>query len=243
MKRPERRPAEREKRQEMTTYRELKLGRDLKTDRRRRRLQASGRRRVLGDGSDRQPYLEVPADRYREVRLEVLRVLLLEARSAGLNLPVEVLQQQLAPRIESLVYAQLVAESDAEAAHQAPCAALGRQLTSQEKSQFLATHGSAAPTRQARPRRVCRASLDQVLARIESRQTHNPARYQKAWAQVVGIDASLQTHLERIDPASQTAYFRCFNSVLSADLQRRPGLPEKLGRALGVPLRRLRGQF
>jgi Dna[CI] antecedent, DciA len=230
----------RDKREELKTYRELTLGRQLKSIRHRRRLQASGAQRVLGDGSDTQPYLAVDAKRYRQVRLEVQRRLLLEARDTGLALPVDLLLEQLRPRIESLTYAELAHEVDDAAAHHVPTAALGRALTSEERTHFAASR-AAMPT-PAR-RNLSHTALDRVVGNIEQRQAHNPARYQTLWAQVVGTAAAQQTRLERVDPTTQTAYFRCVNSVLSMDLQRRTGLAQKLARALGVPVRKLRAQF
>jgi hypothetical protein len=41
----------RDKREELKTYRELALRRDLKSIRQRRRVEANGLQRVLGDGS------------------------------------------------------------------------------------------------------------------------------------------------------------------------------------------------
>jgi hypothetical protein len=119
-------------------------------------------------------------------------------------------------------------------------AALGRALTPQEQAHFAESHalgGRALPTRPAR------AALQEALGQVERRQSHNPARYQAVWAQLVGPDAAVQSELHRIDPATQTAFFRCTNSVLSVDLQRRRGLAEKLGKALGLPIRQLRAQF
>src|ERR1700677_973660 len=94
--------AEREKREELKTYRDLSLRRDLKSLTQRRRVEAGGLRRVLGDGSGTQPYLIVDARRYREVRLEVQRRLLVEARHAKFDLPADLLLGQLKPRIEAL---------------------------------------------------------------------------------------------------------------------------------------------
>ena len=234
----------RAKREELKTYREMQLGRVLKTVRQRRRLQANGAQRVVGDGSTTQPYLAVETARYRQVRLEIQRRLLAEARAAKLDLPADALLEQLRPRIELLTYAQLARESDDSASGAVTVNALGRALTVQERSRFSASR-AAAPNEamEATPRKNSRAALDRVMGRIEQRQAHNPARYQTLWAQVVGADAAQQTQLERVDAATQTAYFRCYNSVLSSDLQRRPGLAQKLARALGVPVRRLRSQF
>jgi hypothetical protein len=234
----------RDKREELKTYRELTLGRSLKSDRQRRRVQASGLQRVLGNGSSTQPYLVVETRRYRQVRLEIQRRLLVEAKESGINLPADSLLRQLTPRIESMCYTQLAEESGDEALRHVPVTALGRALTAEEQAHFAASRAAAgAPASPQVKNQTTRNTLNQVLGRIEQRQTHNPARYQTIWAQIVGPDAAQQSYLERIDPATQTAYFRCFNSVLSSDLQRRTGLAQKLARALGKPVRQLRARF
>jgi hypothetical protein len=226
----------------MKTYRELELRRDLKSAAQRRRVEANGLRRVVGDGSGTQPYLIVEARRYRAVRLEVQRKLLIEARRIGLEIPVDTLLRQLKPRIEAMAYAQLAEESGHEALRHITVAELGRALTPQERARFADTDAVS----EVRPRpenQGVRRALNRVLGAIEQRQSHNPARYQTIWADVVGADAAQQSHLEPVDPATQTAWFRCTNSVLSADLQRRKGLAAKLAKALGVPVRQLRARF
>jgi hypothetical protein len=233
----------REKREELKTYRELALRRDLKSIRARKRVEADGKRRVLGDGSSTQPYLIVEAERYRAVRLEAQKKLLREARDSGLNLPVAVLLEQLGPRIEALAYAQLVGEAEHESVRYHTVAALGRALTKEERSRFAASEAAAPGTGPASRRRAAQTALNQVLGHIEERQSHNPARYQMLWAQTVGVEAAQQSQLEKVDPATQTAWFRCINSVLSSDLQRRRGLAQKLSQTLGVPVRQLRAKF
>jgi hypothetical protein len=233
---------ERTKREELKTYRELDLRRDLKSAAQRRRVQANGLRRVIGDGSGSQPYLIVETKRYRAVRLEVQKRLLLEARRIGLEIPVDTLLRQLKPRIEAMTYAQLAGEAGHEALRHVPVAALGRALTPQERAQFAATQAADESEGQAVDP-AAQTALNHVLGAIEQRQAHNPARYQTIWAGVVGSDAAQQSELEQVDPATQTAWFRCTNSVLSYDLQRRRGLAAKLGKALGKPVRQLRARF
>jgi len=231
----------RDKREELKTYRELALRRDLKSIRQRRRVEANGLKRVLGDGSGTQPYLIVETRRYREVRLEVQHRLLVQARQAGVDLSVDLLARQLKPRVEALVYGQLAEESGHEASRHVPVGALGRALTAEEQGHFAASRAaSEGPGGVVNP---ARTALNRVLGSIEQRQTHNPARYQTVWAQLVGADAAQQSQLDSIDSTTQTAYFRCYNSVLSTDLQRRKGLAQKLGRALGMPVRQLRARF
>ena len=235
----------RDKREELKTYRELALRRDLKSIRQRRRVEASGVRRVLGDGSATQPYLIVETRRYRQVRLEIQRRLLVQARRIGLDLSVDLLLRQLKPRIEALTYAQLAEEGGHEALRHVPVAVLGRALTAEEQARFAASRAASESPAQTvkQANQATRTALNRVLGSIEQRQTHNPARYQTLWAQLVGPDAAQQSQLDHVDPNTQTAYFRCYNSVLSTDLQRRPGLAQKLARALGLPIRQLRAKF
>ena len=231
---------EREKREELKTYRELSLRRELKSVAQRRRVEAGGVRRVLGDGSATLPYLVVETRRYREVRLEVERQLLLQARQAGLDISPDKLLRQLKPRVEAMAYAQLADELSHEAFRHVTVAALGRRLTPQEQKHFSAAAGGTT----SRPaNQVAQTALNHALGSIEERLAHNPARYQTIWAQIVGSDAAQQSHLEQVNAATQTAYFRCYNSVLSSDLQRRPGLAQKLSKALGIPVRQLRAKF
>lgn len=232
----------RDKREELKTYREMGLRRDLKSKAQRRRVEANGLRRVLGDGSESQPYLIVETIRYKEVRLEIERQLLVQAKQTGLNLSVDLLLRQLKPRIEALAYAQLAEENRHEALRHVPVAALGRALTVEEQTHFAASH-AACDQPASKSNQQAQTALNHVLGSIEQRQTHNPARYQTIWAQLVGSDAAQQSHFDHIDANTQTAYFRCYNSVLSSDLQRRKGLAQKLARMLGVPIRQLRAKF
>jgi len=232
----------RDKREELKTYREMGLRRDLKSKAGRRRVEANGLRRVLGDGSESQPYLIVETSRYKQVRLEIERQLLVQAKQTGLNLSVDLLLRQLKPRIEALAYAQLAEENRHEATRHVPVAALGRALTVEERTHFAASQAECdQPTRQSN--QIAQTALNHVLGSIEQRQTHNPARYQTIWAQLVGSDAAQQSQFDHVDANTQTAYFRCYNSVLSTDLQRRRGLAQKLARMLGVPVRQLRAKF
>ena len=233
---------ERTKREELKTYRELDLRRDLKSAAQRRRVQANGLRRVLGDGSATQPYLIVETKRYRAVRVEMERKLLLDARRIGMELPVDALLRQLKPRIETMTYVQLAEEGRHDAMRHVTMAALGRALTPQERARFADTQAAGEGGAHA-ANHGAQTALAHVLGAIEQRQSHNPARYQTIWADLVGSDAAQQSQFEGVDPVTQTAWFRCYNSVLSSALQRRAGLAAKLAKALGVPVRQLRAKF
>jgi len=241
---PRRPPTPRDKREELKTYSELKLRRDLKSIPKRKKVEANGLKRVLGNGSSSQPYLIVETLRYRQVRLEIQRQLLLEARQGGLNLPADLLLRQLKPRIEALAYAQLAEEASHDVLGQLPVAALGRALTVEEQAHFAASHAlSEKPSFNRKVTPSAHRALNQVLGQIEQRQVHNPARYQTLWAQVVGAEAAQQSYLDHVDPATQIAWFRCTNSTLSYALSRKPDLAKKLSRALSLPIRQLRSKF
>ena len=233
---PLRKPATpRDKREELKTYHELQLRRDLKSIRARKRVEANGLRRVLGDGSSGQPYLVVETKRYRQVRLEIQRKLLVEARQTALGLSADLLLQQLKPRIEALAYTQLSAETGHDAHRHVTVAALGRALTAEERTRFAASRAASAESGQIKTATSsANRALDQVLGHVEQRQTHNPARYQSIWAELVGADAAQQSFLDNIDAATQTAWFRCSNSSLSYALSRKPALAQKAGQGSGV---------
>lgn len=238
---PPRKPATpRDKREELKTYKDLDLRRDLKSARNRKRIEANGLRRVLGNGSTSRPYLIVETRRYLQVRLDIQRRLLDQARRDGLDLDIDLLLQQLGPRIESLAYAQLAEETGHEIAGHLPIAALGRALTTEEKKHFAASRAASESAGQSP---LAHRALNQVLGQIEKRHVHNPTNYQTIWAQVVGVEAAQQSYLDQIDSETQTAWFRCTNSALSYDLGRRPALVQKLAKALNLPIRKLRAKF
>ena len=224
---------------ELKTYRELALGRELKSIRARRRVDAKGRERIIGDGSSSLPYLAVDARRYREVRLEHQRRLLLEARGGKVGLDPDRLLRQLAPRVEG---DGLCTAGDRVApGTKAPSPRDGpRSRADRGGAEAFCRVRARRPRPPARPP----SALDRVLHQVEKRQVPQPpARYQTVWAQLIGPELASQSQLDRIDAATQTAWFRCYNSVLSTELQRRRGLPEKLGRALNLPVKRLRVSF
>jgi hypothetical protein len=178
--------------------------------------------------------------------------LLQEAKRQGVWDDVDRLMPRLQPRIEALTYAHLAKECQGELIHSQTPAGLDRGLTARERKLFLEaknigfsqgmadSKGDAAvlPGNQS-----AQFALDNVLAHVSQRQDHNPARYGAIWAELVGLDAASQTEFVRVDETTETAYFRCLNSVLSMSLQRRNDLPKKLGAALGKKIRRLKAQF
>lgn len=228
------------KREEIATYKELKLGRTLKSKVRRNQAEKSGVHRIIGGSDPTRPFLQVLRRRYLEIRNAVTKDFLLQARAIRIRMAADLLLKQLSPRIEAKTYDLLAAELrlagglETNFVHK-----LGRHPTPAEKDSLM--HLGA--TENAGPRQNLdnrRAAIDEVLGKIQSRQTHNPSRYQTAWAQAVGNEIAQQTVLEKIDKLQGVAFFRCLNSALSYHLQRLPDLPRKLSKAVGFPIRAIK---
>jgi len=236
------------KRNELKTYSELGLGRHYKSARQRRRLAGGGPRLLIGGDDPGRPQLVVERPVYTKTRLDVLRALLVRAREELPGVGREFLLDHLGPRVERETYDRLAAVY-----HHAPRldAAFrrlhGRQPTLRERDSFAP---STPHSLGEEPERLEAAAvpferyrggvLDELMGQIQARQAHNPDRYQSVWAELVGPELAQQSRLEKVVPESATAFFRCLNSALSYQLQRRPDLPGKLTRALKVPVRTLK---
>lgn len=228
-----------EKREEFKTYKSLSLGRNLKSKFRRDQIDRRRVNRVIG-GGDR-PFLEVNNQRYLSLRREVTKELLREAKAAGIDVPIEALMASLRHRIERVTYERLSLEQQAAARVEVAFVEHhGRHPTANERQRFV--ESALVGVEKARPTIGSNRGglIDEVLGKIQNKLENNPARFQTAWAQVVGPDIAHQSQLDRVDAASGTAYFRCLNSALSYQLQRQTDLPKKLGKALGMAIRSVR---
>ena len=247
---PRFKPTPTAKREELKTYGELGLSRDYKSVKVRRRIASGGPRILIGGDDPARPQIVVSRPLYKKVRLDVMKDLLVRARRDLPGVGKDFLLDHLVPRIERETYERLAADH-----HHAPRldAAFrrlhGRVPTAGERT---ALGPEPAPTSvRERPEAPPTAGfahyrggvLDELLGQIQARQAHNPGRYQSVWAELVGPELAQQSRLEKIHPESAVAYFRCLNSALSYQLQRRADLPAKLSRALGVPVRQLRVMY
>ena len=240
-----RRPATpRAKREELSTYRELELGRELKSIRQRRRIEARGKLRVIGEGTADRPLSLRPGRALSPSAPASISGAYWSRPARSVCRSAPTVCSRSSPRASSnSPYAQLADEARHETArHMSPSPRWAAPSPAEEQDP-LCRHARAGGQSSLVTTGPAATALDQALGAIERRQNHNPARYQAIWAELVGPDAAVQSQLHRIDPATQTAWIRCHNSVLSADLQRRRGLPEKLTKALGVPVRQLRASF
>jgi len=232
----------RAKKEEVKTYKDLGLNRSLKSKAQRSRLEKSGVHKVIGGQEAERPYLKASKQRYHEIRREVTREFLEKARASGMTVPLNVLMQHLHGRIEQITYDRLATEQQQSVRVESSFLQHhGRSPTVNEKARFVESsaskESSALPPGWGNRRH---ALIDHLLNTMQDKLTHNPARYQTIWAEIVGAEVAQQSCLERVNGAEGTAYFKCFNSALSYQLQRQAELPKKLSRALGVTVRTLR---
>jgi len=244
---PRFKPTPTAKREELKTYGELGLSRDYKSVKVRRRIASGGPRILIGGDDPARPQIVVSRPLYKKVRLDVMKDLLVRARRDLPGVGKDFLLDHLVPRIERETYERLAADH-----HHAPRldAAFrrlhGRVPTAGERTALGPEPASVKETHGTPPAGFAHyrgGVLDELLGQIQARQAHNPGRYQSVWAELVGPELAQQSRLEKIHPESAVAYFRCLNSALSYQLQRRADLPAKLSRALGVPVRQLRVMY
>ncbi|MEZ0295366.1 MAG: hypothetical protein ACAI35_02820 [Candidatus Methylacidiphilales bacterium] len=249
------------KRDEMRTYRALGLDRALKSRAGRARMERGGLWRVIGGSAgpgtsdaagsssgyaaSSRPPLQVLNSRYAEVRLQVLRECLVRSRDSDAPLPPDLLARQMSDRIEAETYDRLAAEATASVVlEQAFIKTHGRKPMPQELSRFAAAQSTPVWGEGPPPAHRNRGALiDGILARVADVQQNNTARLQTAWATAVGADAASRSFLDKLDPHTGIAWFRCLNSALSFQLQRQPGLAQKLAAALGKPVRMVKAAY
>jgi hypothetical protein len=231
------------KKEEVKTYQELKLGRTFKSKAKRTRAERSGVFRILGGDDPTRPHLRVLNQKYLETRAEVSKEFLSQARN--LEIPASTLLKFLTPQIELKVYERLALQQQQAARLESTfIQKFGRQLTAEEKLRFKESGMAPAPISPRAAFSGYRQSiLDEVLAKVQHRQIHNPTQYRTAWTEAVGLEISQQSHLEKIDKTNCVAYFRCVNSGLSHKIQHDPVIKQKLSKSLGFPVKQLRVLF
>jgi hypothetical protein len=225
------------KRDEMSTYKTLALGRDFKSKVRREKSSARGVFRIIGGDDPSRPHLKVLSERYREVRAEVAKEVLQQAKAGRARVKIEAFLEQARSGIEVRTYQRLAAEQEWEIRLET-VTVQGRQLTKQERERMKEAGGLATGMKPAFAG-YRGELLDEVIGKVARRQRHNPARYQAVWAEAVGVEAAQQTWVERVDEKEGILYFRQANSALSYSLQRQADLPKKLTKALGMVVRKV----
>ncbi|MDR1192038.1 MAG: hypothetical protein LBK60_10320 [Verrucomicrobiales bacterium] len=230
---------EREKKRELATYYKLYLDRQLKSRAKRRKVADGGLYVFIGGYAADQPFLKVPKSNYVDTWRRVAAEM--SARLAGKISDVGECFNLLLPRIERETYVRLavlmanLSELDRQFAKRHR-----RAMTAREKELYV---GAAALDEHAPPtvsaQQVRRIWLNSLMGKIQRAQTANLDNLQKAWAEVVGAEAALETVLERVDAAKGVAYCRSLSSARRFALQRRPGLPALLGKQLKLNLRKI----
>lgn len=237
------------KRMERETYRAVGLPDAIRSRAQRVRAERGGAFVVLGGGRTGLPSLRVPRHRYQEVRFAVMREMLAKAKATGIELAPERLLETLSARIDTLIYERIANMEQAEAATDgAFLRHHGRNATKAEREALKRAHRRTEGQGKGAPASVANQAnnaglIDHVVGRIAGRQTHNPAHYQTAWAEAVGPEIAQQSELSRVDEAAGVAYFRCYNSALSYQLQRRADLPRRLAKSLRARISRLQPSY
>lgn len=229
------------KKNELATYKRLGLSREGKSKRQRQKAEAEKLHRYIGQGTASRPYLKVLRSDYLRVWDEVNTELAQKNAPSGLT-PAEWADWRRV-RVEREVYDRLARqhramvelESSFQKRH-------GRGLTPHERSLFgrmMEKDEGSASSPQKRARALRKSVAAEVLGKVESKRRHQPARLQQAWATVVGEEAAQETFLEKIDTQNGIAVCRCLSSTLAFKLRRRRNLAAKLGKELGMSLKRI----
>jgi len=227
-----------DKKKEMATYRDLDLDRLHKSKFGRSKVHAGRLYLYLGDGHADRPYLKVLRSDYLRVWEQVKQEWVKEAKT--LQISYEIFDNLQRVKLEHRVYDLLSREfGDLSVLESNFLKTHGRRMSPQERSIYarvspsgptpkLDTNTTAKATR--------RATLNELLHKIELKQKDEPGRLQQAWATVVGPEMSLETLLESVDREKGLAICRCLSSTRSFILRRRKDLPAKLSETLGVKI-------
>lgn len=230
-----------DKKKEMATYRDLDLDRLHKSKFGRSKVSAGRLYVYLGDGHADRPYLKVLRADYLRVWEQVKKEWEEEART--LNVSYATFDNLQRAKLENRVYDLLalefgelsVLEANFHKTH-------GRRMTPQERGIYARAldKGPASKPDAATAAAINRrATLNEVLHKIELKQKDEPGRLQQAWATVVGPEMALETLLESVDREKGLAICRCLSSTRSFVLRRRKDLPAKLSEVLGVRIEKV----
>lgn len=227
-----------DKKKEMATYRDLDLDRLHKSKFGRGKVHAGRLYVYLGDGHADRPYLKVLRSDYLRVWEQVKAEWMKEAE--GLKVSYATFDNLQRTKLENRVYDLLSREfGDLSVLESNFLKTHGRRMSPQERSIYARAAakgpvGRLDPATAARATR--RATLNDLLHKIELKQKDEPGRLQQAWATVVGPEMSLETLLESVDREKGLAICRCLSSTRAFVLRRRKDLPAKLSEILGVKI-------
>lgn len=229
------------KKNEMATYKRLGLSREHKSKRGREKASREKLYCYIGKNAPDRPFLKV-------LRSEYLRIWDEEnVKSASQKAPKGVSEDQWADlrrhQVETAVYFRLARQHQTLSALETSFQKRhGRGMTPHEKKLFakmLEKEPLSVVSSQKRIQSARKSVVDGVVRKIEGKRRHQPARLQQAWATVVGEEAAQETFLEKMDVQNGVALCRCLSSTLAFKLRRHKTLAAKLGKELGMNIRKI----
>ena len=224
-----------EKKNEITTYQKLKLGREHKSTRKRNKVNEERLYRYVGENTPERPYIKVSRAEYMRLWDEINQKIAMKENVSGFS--VQKLADVRSKQVERAVYDEFARRqqsmSDLEDSFQSK---QGRKMTPHERDLYgrMLTENDCFTSN---ARAVRKAALQGVLKKIEDRNRNQPAKLQQAWAMVVGEMNAQETFLEKIE--SNLAIVRCLSSTLSFQLRRKKDLAPQLSKILGTKIQRI----
>lgn len=233
------------KKEEISTYHALRLGRQQKSRRKREILCDKGIFCFIGGKTPGRPFLKVLRSEYDRVWREVMDELRLKEKTQGLSL--EQFDDLIRGKAERLTYERLAVQvhdvEDLEAHFEEKH---GRRMTYQERklySRLLKSAENQPSASAARPEAQARSSrkfwLNEVVSQVQRNQKRQPDRLRQAWVALVGSEIAKESTLESVDTNKGIAICRCVNSARAFELRRRRDLPGKLAEALQMNVTRI----
>lgn len=234
----------RDKQNEFSTYKSLKLNREVKSARRRNRGEEDHLHVWIGGKSPDRPYLKVLRAKY----LESLEIELNRMRQES---PAEARLPQWAdlvrPEVERKVYDRLSRHADELGELEASFErAHGRTMSPHEAALYASSvlhqepaQEKAPPDPDARAQTARRHWLQGIMKKVRHRHTTQPEKMQQAWAEAVGTENAMQTALTFVNRQKGIAYARSLSSAVSMTISRNPEYCQKLGTALNCTITRI----
>lgn len=226
-----------DKRNELRTYKDLKLDRSVKSKAGRARTDRKRLYRTIGMGTPDRPYLLVPRSEYLRVWRECHKEMMAKENKS--------LSDVRRAELERYVYDRLASQTgDLKALASGFRRGHKRDMMPNEEAIYgraLQRDGlklAVTPTQRAAIQR--KMVLHDLLRKIEAADEDAPFKLEAAWKQAVGSTADLEeSHLEKIDRQAGLAIVQCVNSSRSFALRRRKDLLPKLSNALGIEIKRI----
>ncbi|MDR0533935.1 MAG: hypothetical protein LBH01_08270 [Verrucomicrobiales bacterium] len=230
---------ERDKKREFATYYKLHLDRQLKSRAKREAVARHGIYVFIGGYSANYPYLKVLKSSYVATWKTVAREL--TSRLADSFGNAEDCFNLLLPRIERETYSRLASQAvNLSELDQQFTKQHGRSMTAREKELYANALNQQQESNPAVcAQKVRKIWLNSVVNKVRKAQGANRDNLQKAWADVVGSEAAMETILERIDSLKGIAYCSSTSSVRRFELQRKGNLPALLGKQLKLNIRKI----